>query len=1108
VIECKWSYADVATVLDPDAGNHADLAGLFAATHRPVPGERSVAEATRTPVEDASLDALNAIRERSDTDWPVIIPVLGEPGTGKSHLVRWVWNEFRRAPDESFAIVYIPRIRMNIAGVLERLLDAALKDPDPTVRVAAEDLLRSARAAYQDRDPDRVARELRAEVAFQLKSAPSRRVAVKEGPGALSQAQLEKLVAGLETILAEGADFETYLHSQDSAIGRRVAVLVEGRPEDRVHEVPAGFSVEELASYSPRVAGQSQKFQDVVRRLVVKQEWGSLEAAAALLNDALDRGVSELIAKGTQGRGLTFTEVFRRLRESLHVAGRELVIFVEELKLLGGVERELLESFLDNSAAEGLAPIARVRALVACTTGEWTRLSQDIGTFTSRLNAWRAPRYELDGGAALSPEELEARLLDMAAHYLNAARVGVDELERSFREAEDASGWRPPNACDTCKVRKRCHDAFKSAGADGSEYGLFPFNPRALLRAQDNVQQQQIATSLADGLNPRVLLTGVLAPMLKHLTSAEEGRFPEAALARELNFPPAAEAAMRQTLETSGLDAADAEQAAVLLEMWGEASPLDGDLVSWSIDQRVPKVLEIVAPPDIRVRRSVSLTGTEPTKKPGAKAATDGLPSAVERWRNGTDLVSAERRDLRNRVNDLVLRRIDWNDFTGVGPRSIEMLRELGCADPEQLIRFEETASELPARSNGVRFDFRRNDADFAFLNAAARFAAPAVLQAEELVALAEGLERRATEIESQLTDRGFGRATTIGADHPALSSLAIASVAQGLDPGSIDLEHAHEVLGGLVAEPGAVPKSAAAANTRELFELLAKGARVPRDDVILRGLTEIATREHLHAWLLRRVGLRRSVWPSEDDNVQMLDSASIYDAVLGFATSLRVAPLGSRKPDATRGESAAMGSLGSAIAKRLAESFDDEIDRSRTALTELGDLCGFDPKTVSARQLTESIDAADAAAAGADALVRDEGMIPGGDVRANYRKYAELYETARRLDNIEEIGQVFIETARAKKTAVDRPVAASLYRHFQSVNSYRETAHTSLRWAHLYLDHLTAYIPKHHEGSRNPIVEGFPGQYRLLIERLLAILQRLNGESNSPKKNRKKGRS
>jgi hypothetical protein len=1106
VIECKWSYADVATVLDPDAGNHANLPGLFASTHRPVPGQRSVAEGANEPIPDAGADAYGAIRQLRDDDWPVVIPVLGEPGTGKSHLVRWVWNELKRTPDESFAMVYIPRIRTNIAGVLERLLDAALKDPDEAVRAAAEDLLKSARATYQDRDQDRVARELRAEIVFQLKAAPARRAEMTiESPDASATPNLDKMVAALETILTEGSDFETYLHSQDSAIGRRVAVLVEGRPEERVHEVPAGFSADEVASYSPRVSGQSQKFQDAVRRLVSKQEWGSLELAASLLDEALDRAVSELIAKGTQARGLTFTEVFRRLRESLHAGGKELLIFVEELKLLGGIERELLESFLDNSAAEGLAPICRVRALIACTTGEWTSLSQDIGTLTSRLNAWRAPRYELDG-AALSREEVGDRLLDMAAHYLNAARVGVTSLEAAFRGTEDASSWKPPNACDTCKVRKRCHDAFGTAGTGESEFGLFPFNPRALLRAQENVQLQQISTPLANGLNPRVLLTGVLTPMLKHVNAVEDGQFPRPPLARELNFAPAAEAAMRQELEAAGLGSDEADRGAVLLEIWGNPvqAAADGDLVSWTIEKDIPKMLGIEPPPVIKVRRTSPVIVPERPRRGGETTVADGLPAAVERWRNGTDLVSGERRDLRNRVNDLLLNRVDWNDFAGVGPGSLELLREAGFADSEQLIVFEETASELRPTSDGVRFEFRRTDDDYAFLNAVARPAAE--LQPTELVALAEGLEVRAAALEEQLASRGVGRGVAIDDEHPALGALAIASIAHGLDPGSTDEAGAPQVLAGLVAESNAVPITAAITETRELFQLLEQGVRVPRDDVLLRGQTEQATREHVHAWLLRRVGLRRSSLPAEDDQVQMLDGAAVYDAVLKLATSSQLTPKGLRKADAKRGESAAMANLGTSLVTKMNDSLAREIERSRSTLTELASVCGFDGSAkISPDDLTAAVDAAAAAAESADGLVRDEGMLPGGEIRGSYRKAADIFENVRAGADIGSLGRLYVELATSERRSRDRVLAAHLYAEFAPFNAYREASRAALTRGHVYLDHLTAYIPKHFEGSTNPIVEGFPNQYRLLLTRLAELLDELGSVSASPTAPRKK---
>jgi Cdc6-like AAA superfamily ATPase len=1090
VIECKWSFEDVSTVLDPDAGNHADLAGLFAATHRPVPGERSVAEAPATPLDDASLDAYAALASNSADSWPIIIPVLGEPGTGKSHLVRWVWNQFRRVRNDSFAVVYIPRIRMNIAGVMERLLDAALKDPDESVRQAAEELLTAARVTYQDRDLDRVARELRAETIFQLKRVASRRVENSAQRGDASEVQFENAITALETILSEGAGVERHHHSDASAIGRRVAVLVEGRPEGNVHEAPTGFTVEELQRYVPLAAGQSQEFTVAVRSLIVKQEWGTHETVAGLMNEALDRAVAELIAKGTQSRGLTFTEVFRRLRESLYRADRELVIFVEELKLLGGVERELLESFLDNSSAAGLAPICRVRALIACTTGEWTRLSQDIGTFTSRLNAWRAPRYKLDGGAALSEQQIKTHLLDMAAYYLNAARVGVSKLEEDFHQAGDATAWTLPNACDSCDVRERCHATFGTGGTNGVQFGLFPFNIDALERAQEYVQLQQIDTPLADGFNPRILLTGVLTPTLKNLIGAPDG-FPSPALARELNFSPALEATIRQALEMAGENAEHVARAAVLLEGWGDATRSDdGQLTQYRLAPGIAEMFGAAKPPAVSVRP----VATEPRPvdrgpSGGTKAPAAGLIEAVDRWRNGTDLISIERRDLRNRLYELLMRHLDWSDFAGVGGRSPELLREAGIPDAEQLIFVEETTPSQPSpREDAFALAFNRNDEDYIFLRAVATVGSgnPGV---EELIVLGEGLTRLAASLAWQLEKRGIARSTTLAVDHPGLAALAVTSIAHGLDPGSTDIAAAPQLVAALVAHSSPLPNVSTVSQTRELFEVLSSGVRVPRDDALLRG-QERATREDARRWLLRRIGLRRSVWAGEDENVQMLDVASIYDAALNLTSSSRIAPLGTRKPDANRGESAAMAQLATTTAEKIADSLQHEIERSRTVVGQLAEFCGFESKEVTAIALTAAVDAAAAAAESADALVRDEGMLPSGNTRHSYRTAADAFGLVRAQVDAVESGRLLLEVARTSKPQQARTISARLYGSYTPFNNYRQAAEALVTRAAAYLEYMRSYIPQHHQTTSNPILDSFPDDYRDLLKRIRQLLE------------------
>src|SRR5688572_23451208 len=113
-----WDRANALRVLATDAGNDADLPGVFAATHRPVAGIVRTADRAPEMVEDASIVARDAIMGRVDHSEPIIMPVLGEPGTGKSHLVRWVWTWVQEVGDPRLCIVYIPRSRMNLGGVV------------------------------------------------------------------------------------------------------------------------------------------------------------------------------------------------------------------------------------------------------------------------------------------------------------------------------------------------------------------------------------------------------------------------------------------------------------------------------------------------------------------------------------------------------------------------------------------------------------------------------------------------------------------------------------------------------------------------------------------------------------------------------------------------------------------------------------------------------------------------------------------------------------------------------------------------------------------------------------------------------------------------------
>ena len=150
IAECLKVH-DVERILSADAGNDADLPGVFAATHRPVAGVRKQSDAASEKLSDAAEDALRAIAADVSHENPIVIPVLGEAGTGKSHLVRWVWTQFVRLDRKEFVVVYVLRARMSMAGVVARLLAAARDDDDPVVSEAAKQLIAAAKDMFEDR---------------------------------------------------------------------------------------------------------------------------------------------------------------------------------------------------------------------------------------------------------------------------------------------------------------------------------------------------------------------------------------------------------------------------------------------------------------------------------------------------------------------------------------------------------------------------------------------------------------------------------------------------------------------------------------------------------------------------------------------------------------------------------------------------------------------------------------------------------------------------------------------------------------------------------------------------------------------------------------------
>ena len=133
-----------------------------------------------------------------------------------------------------------------------------------------------------------------------------------------------ELASLLGALLVDGGALKDLLKSEESAIGRRVRLLMKGREGEDVTLSAPGFQPDELIALNGISAKQTERFRSALRRIVFDKEFGDLNLVAARLNEALDLAVSELLQRGGGVQGLSFGGVLRQLRESLYILDASL----------------------------------------------------------------------------------------------------------------------------------------------------------------------------------------------------------------------------------------------------------------------------------------------------------------------------------------------------------------------------------------------------------------------------------------------------------------------------------------------------------------------------------------------------------------------------------------------------------------------------------------------------------------------------------------------------------------------------------------------------------------------------------------------------------------
>ncbi|MCO6440210.1 MAG: hypothetical protein J5I81_03795 [Nitrococcus mobilis] len=498
-----WEAEDARIILANEALERNDP--VFLATHSPVEGYQvggSHSSDITEHTEQGLLDALSA-----SSNHHAFCVVEGEPGSGKSHLIRWL--AVRWPKDESLQPLLIQRLDGSLQGTLQQLQRALPEEHQHLFEQIG-------------RPQDRT---LAGRAGLFLKTlAQSLRPNFFVNPPEDAE-WCERF--GLAEILDDTALVDQWKAPE------RIIELLSGKKGKRDQEL-ARFNLQDMAELeqlirplgapTPRAVrfkNELKKEAQAIRQLA-QQELVNPAAQEDLrrrfdysyklvdaLNERHNSAVQNVLGISTDG----LKELFLRLRRELR--DRRLVLLLEDITAWEGVDRQLIDVLVTNVETRQDQDLCPMISVVGVTPAYFQNRSFKANytqriTHHIRLGDPSDTQNYQDVSALRAPESQIA----FAAKYLRATRAGVQQL------TEWDGGPDPvPNRCNTCRHKDPCHREF----GNHEGVGLFPFTEQAIIRLYGLLRDPQ---HMATYQTPRGMLQGVLSPTMQHPLDLEAGEYP------------------------------------------------------------------------------------------------------------------------------------------------------------------------------------------------------------------------------------------------------------------------------------------------------------------------------------------------------------------------------------------------------------------------------------------------------------------------------------------------------------------------------------------------------------------------------------------------------
>jgi hypothetical protein len=497
------------------------------------------------------------------------IPILGDAGSGKSHLIRLLDVQLHNDPEtKDWIVKRIPK-SSSLRRVLEILLDGMEGDSFDKLRTRITDVGKKLKTQNV---ADYLILFMGHRLEELLEETNKKVNEIKASGGTVSEEQKAELrlikqhapMNKLPSLLSD-PNFKENLIKPNCCLYNIAKRITSGSSSNEIIEDEYEIKESDLDFSTLNINNFSNNAQRYISHQQLNTNIDKRREVVDLLNSILSDSCRTAFQQFFQFNSGQFQELFSDIRKEL--LGKTLVILVEDMAAITAVENDLIDSLLLEGTRDGKQTLCTVKSAIAVTTGYegYQRRRNTIATRSGAIE-WHIEKHDDSQG-------IYQRVQNFCGRYLNASRYPIpDNADVSEKIKEEISSKRfPLETWHDIKLDRDTLDDLKSFDESDNGYPLFPYNRQALKALTDKYCRNTLGEL---EFNPRTILSHILIPILRdYREKFSKGTFPPAHFL-DLSFSTNLQNQLRIN------DSSKLEQSFAAISFWGYQATNKNNLVS------------------------------------------------------------------------------------------------------------------------------------------------------------------------------------------------------------------------------------------------------------------------------------------------------------------------------------------------------------------------------------------------------------------------------------------------------------------------------------------------------------------------------------------------